>query len=60
MTPATVQEDGILKHVNKIRYAELQDKPGSYIFQANAGLICNNMFMIAAILRDMFQNTPHI
>jgi len=55
-----VQEDGILKLVNKIRYVELPDKPGSYISQANVGFICNNVFVIAAILRDMFQNTPHI
>jgi len=58
--PATVQEDGILKLFNKIRYVESQDKPGSYISQANVGFICNNVFMIVAIRRDIFQNTPHI
>jgi hypothetical protein len=52
--PATVQEDGILKLVYKIRYVELHDKPGLYISQANVGFIRNNVFVIAAILRDMF------
>jgi len=58
--PVTVQEDGISEPFNKIRYVELQDKSRSYISQANVGFKCNNVFVRAAILRDMLQNTPHI
>jgi hypothetical protein len=59
MRHAMIQDVGILKLFNKIRYVELQGKQGLHISQANVGFICNYASVTAAILRDMFQNTPH-